>query len=147
MMDSRTEQKDPGTGQKETGTAQKETGTKTLEMICTVCPTGCALTVTVENGEVVKVVGNACKRGIPHAKAEATHPVRTLTTTVRLCGADRPLLPVRSNRPVPKPLLREMVRVLNGVTVSAPVEEGSIILADILGTGADIVASRPVRRV
>jgi CxxC motif-containing protein len=105
------------------------------------------MTVKVVNGEVTEVTGNGCKRGIPHAMAEAVNPVRTLTTTVRLCGADRPLLPVRTNKPVPRALLREMVQLLNGITVSAPVEEGSIVVADILGTGADIVATRPVCRV
>lgn len=120
---------------------------KTMDMICTVCPTGCQMTVKVVNGEVTEVTGNGCKRGIPHAMAEAVNPVRTLTTTVRLCGADRPLLPVRTNKPVPRALLREMVQLLNGITVSAPVEEGSIVVADILGTGADIVATRPVCRV
>ncbi len=115
-----------------------------MEMICTVCPTGCGLTVDVENGCVTRVSGNLCKRGHAHAVAEVTRPVRTLTTTVRLCGGDRPLLPVRTNRPVPRERLREIVRLLNGITVSAPVAEGTIVIADVLGTGADVVASRAI---
>ena len=125
----------------------KENRLEIKNMICTVCPTGCALSVRIENGVVAEIAGNGCKRGIPYARAEVENPVRTLTTTVRVCGGDRPLLPVRSNHPVPRSRLREMVRVLNGIIVTAPVAEGSIILADILGTGSDIVASRPVRRV
>lgn len=117
------------------------------DMICTVCPTGCGLTITLEKGEVLKVEGNQCKRGVAYAVAEVTHPVRTLTTTLRVCGGDRPLLPVRTNRPVPKALLREMVDVVNGMTVYAPVALGTVLVPDILGTGADIVASRPVRKV
>ena len=30
---------------------------------CINCPMGCRMTVTMENGEVVKVSGNTCKRG------------------------------------------------------------------------------------
>lgn len=115
-----------------------------MEMICTVCPTGCALAVDIEDGVVTRVTGNLCKRGHAHAVAEATCPVRTLTTTVRLCGGDRPLLPVRTNRAVPREKLREIVRLLNGITVSAPVTEGTILVTDVLGTGADVVATRSV---
>lgn len=115
-----------------------------MEMICTVCPTGCGLSVDVEDGLVTRVSGNMCKRGHAYAVAEVSNPVRTLTTTMRLCGGDRPLLPVRTNRPVPKDKLREIVRLLNGITVSAPVAEGTIVVSDVLGTGADVVASRAV---
>ena len=125
----------------------EENRQETRNMICTVCPTGCALTVRIDNGAVAEITGNGCKRGIPYARAEVENPVRTLTTTVRCCGGDRPLLPVRSSHPVPRSSLREMVRVLNGITLSAPVSEGSVVLADILGSGVDIVASRAVGRV
>jgi CxxC motif-containing protein len=115
-----------------------------MEMICTVCPTGCGLTVTLENGLPVKVAGNLCKRGLAYAVAECTNPVRTLTTTVRLCNGDRPLLPVRTTIPVPRARMREMVCILNGMAVSAPVLMGTVLLADILGSGADVVATQDV---
>lgn len=115
-----------------------------MEMICTVCPTGCNLTVTLENGAPVQVAGNLCKRGYAYAVAECTNPVRTLTTTVRLCHGDRPLLPVRTTKPVPRGQMRDMVRILNGMAVSAPISVGTVLLTDILGSGADVVASRDV---
>jgi CxxC motif-containing protein len=113
-------------------------------MICTVCPTGCGLTVTMENGVPAKVTGNLCRRGQAYAIAECTNPVRTLTTTVRLCNGDRPLLPVRTTKPVPRARMREMVRVLNEMAVSAPIAMGTVLLADILGSGADVVATQDV---
>jgi len=79
--------------------------------------------------------------------AECTNPVRTLTTTVRLCNGDRPLLPVRTTRPVSRAQLREMVNLLNGLSVSAPVMGGTILVSDILGSGADVVATRDVAGV
>ncbi len=118
-----------------------------MEMICTVCPTGCTLTVEMENGLPSKVTGNLCKRGASYAVTECTNPVRTLTTTVRLCNGDRSLLPVRTTKPVPREKLREIVRVLNGISVSAPVAGGTILVTDILGTGADVVATRDVSGV
>jgi len=118
-----------------------------MEMICTVCPTGCGLTIEMNDGIPGKVTGNLCKRGLAYAMAECTNPVRTLTTTVRLCNGGRPLLPVRTTKPVPRAQLREMVDVLNGLSVSAPVADGSILVPDILGSGADVVATRDVMGV
>ena len=115
-----------------------------MEMICTVCPTGCGLSVTLENGFPSQVTGNLCKRGHAYAVAECTNPVRTLTTTVRLCHGDRPLLPVRTTKPVPRSQMREMVRILNGMAFSAPIPAGTVLMTDILGSGADVVATRDV---
>ena len=37
-------------------------------LICIGCPMGCPLTVKMENGEVVSVTGNTCKRGDIYAR-------------------------------------------------------------------------------
>ena len=44
-----------------------------------VCPIGCQLTVTLENGVVTEVTGNTCPRGKQYATDECTNPVRTVT--------------------------------------------------------------------
>ncbi len=115
--------------------------TKTIEMTCTVCPTGCEMTVLLEDSIPVKVTGNTCKRGEPYAIAEITQPMRTLTTTMRLCNANKPLLSVRSSKPVPKQRLKEIVQELNALAISAPVKTGDILVQDILHLGVDIVAT------
>ena len=53
------------------------------ELTCIVCPIGCQLSVTLENGVVTEVTGNTCPRGKQYAIDECTHPVRTITTTAR----------------------------------------------------------------
>jgi CxxC motif-containing protein len=40
--------------------------------------------------------------------------------------------------------MREMVCILNGMAVSAPVLMGTVLMADILGSGADVVATQDV---
>ncbi len=112
-----------------------------MKMTCTVCPTGCEMTVTIEDGIPVEVTGNLCKRGLAYAQAECVNPVRTLTTTVRLCNSNKPLLPVRTDKAVPKSQLKEMVQVLNGLAVSAPVQTGDILLENILNSGANVIAT------
>ena len=72
------------------------------EIICTVCPRGCHIQVEGERETVRQVTGYICKRGLEYATAEFTHPVRILTTTVKLDGEEHDLLPVRSAKPIPK---------------------------------------------
>lgn len=109
------------------------------EIICTVCPRGCAMKVEDDG---VTVSGNACKRGETYARAEFSHPVRILTTTVKLADDAYGLLPVRSTKPVPKELLLDCMEVIRKVEVSRPIARYDVIVKDILGTGADIVATK-----
>ena len=108
---------------------------------CTVCPMGCSITVEGEGDQIEKVEGFGCKRGEEYARNEFVHPVRIFTSSVRMKGGQEPLMPVRSNKPVPKELLLECVKALQGVTVTAPVHCGDVVVKNILDTGADIVAT------
>jgi CxxC motif-containing protein len=111
-------------------------------IICTVCPRGCHVKVTLNGTEVTDVADYGCKRGKEYATAEATHPVRILTTTVKIAGNRYNLLPVRSNAPVPKELQMECMKAIKAVTVTAPVNAGDVVLANICNTGVDIVATK-----
>jgi len=111
------------------------------EVVCIVCPSSCRLTVREENGTIT-VEGNGCKRGIEHGISEFTNPMRMLTSTVVVNGGSLPRLPVISTGEVPKAKLGECLKLLYGVTVSAPIHCGDVIVKDICGTGVDVVASR-----
>ena len=41
-----------------------------MEITCINCPVGCRLNVELENGQVVSVTGNTCKRGETYARQE-----------------------------------------------------------------------------
>ena len=110
-------------------------------MTCVACPLGCQLTVTLNDSEVVSVTGNTCKRGDAYARTEITCPTRSLTTTVRCEGGMHSVVPVKSSIPVPKDKLLECMQVINSVCVKAPVSIGQVIIQNILGTDADIVAT------
>lgn len=110
-------------------------------LICVSCPLGCPIEVEIENGEVVAVTGNTCKRGDAYARAEITNPVRSLTTSVKVENGVHPVVPVKSSGPVPKNKMFECMDVINSVTVKAPVKIGDVIIKDILGLGVDIVAT------
>ena len=93
------------------------------ELICIVCPKGCHLTAeqTAEGWQI---------------------PTRVVTSTVRIIGGIHPRLPVKTDGALPRSLVRDAVRMLDTVEVTAPVACGQVILADIGGTGINFVASR-----
>ncbi len=116
-------------------------------MTCIICPRGCTLSVEVEGDRVVSVTGNTCKRGETYARTEITDPRRTLTSTVRLSGAtaDR-FLPVKTDSAIPKGKMMEVMAFLKTVTVTVPVSRGDVLVQDICGTGASLVACKTIEK-
>ena len=88
---------------------------ETRYLTCIVCPVGCRLTVEMEDGNVLKVSGNECKRGEEYARKECVNPVRTLTTTVRV--DDGRLLSIRSAEPLPKDLIFPCMATIDNLAV------------------------------
>ena len=109
------------------------------ELTCIVCPIGCQLTVTLENGNVTEVTGNTCPRGKQYAIDECTNPVRTITSTARTCRGG--VIPVKTSQPIPKELMFECMNVINAAVVTLPAQIGDVVIANLLGTGADVVVT------
>lgn len=113
---------------------------------CIVCPVGCELTAELsDDGKtVIKVTGNSCKRGEKYASEELTAPSRTLTSTVRLTGATEKLLPVRTDRPIPKGSLADAMKIVKTVVAAAPVKTGDILVRDFIAPGVNLVATKNI---
>ena len=111
-------------------------------LICTICPIGCELTVDHDDREIKGVEGNRCKRGPEYARVEVFHPRRMVTTTVRITGASVPLLPVRTDQSVPKETTFDVVHAAARLSVEAPVRVGDILATDIADSGANLVSTR-----
>ncbi|MBC7109058.1 MAG: DUF1667 domain-containing protein [Methanomassiliicoccales archaeon] len=116
-----------------------------MRLVCIACPLGCELLVREDSGRVL-VQGNRCTRGEAYAREEMTDPKRVLATSVKVLGGDYPLVSVRTDRPVPKRLIPEIMAFIRTLRVEAPVELGQIIVEDLLGSGAKLLATRTVRR-
>lgn len=114
------------------------------EIICIMCPLGCRIKVQVEGKEVKQVEGEGCKKGVKYAQQEVTFPGRILTTTVSTDSPEMPLLPVRSNKALPKEKLIECMKHISKHSVTGSVQLGQAVIENILGLGADIVACRTV---
>ena len=114
----------------------------TKNLTCIVCPRGCTLTVTLDSAlenPVVSVEGQGCKRGVDYATAECTHPTRVLTTTAPT--VDGGVIPCKTDRAIPRELLFEAMKAVNSLSAPAVVRIGDVLLPDLLGTGANIVAT------
>lgn len=111
------------------------------EIICTICPIGCSIIVEGEKDNIFSISGNQCNRGLDFSKNEFLHPVRILTTSVKVENSPTPLLPVRSNKPIPKELIMECMKVIKEVKVKAPIKSKDVIISNICGSGADIIAT------
>lgn len=112
------------------------------ELICIVCPRGCRL--KVDEARDFAVSGNHCERGRDYGQSELKNPTRTLTTTVKLLGRGLKRCPVRTSVPIPKARLLEAMAVIDRAALSAPVKTGQIVIENLLGTGADVIATRSV---
>ena len=112
------------------------------ELICIICPRGCHLMVDDE----LNVSGNTCPRGAVYAKQELTHPTRTLTSTVRVVSKTEAMLPVKSNKPLPKEKIFDAMEVINKTCVKAPIKIGDVVIKNIFGLDVDIVATKNILR-
>lgn len=117
--------------------------TETRELICINCPMGCPLTVTLEDGVVTSVTGNTCPRGDAYGRKEVTNPTRIVTTTVPVDGsATERMVSIKTAHDIPKGKIFDVVRALKDVRATAPVAIGDVILADVCGTGVDVIATK-----
>lgn len=118
---------------------------KNLTCIC--CPLGCQITVEEENGEVISVTGNTCKRGEDYARKEVIAPTRIVTSTVKIIGGKVPTVSVKTKSDIPKGKIFDCIRALKEVDVQAPINIGDIILKNVADTGVDIVATKAVEEI
>lgn len=112
----------------------------TRNLTCIVCPRGCQLAVELgADGAVLSVTGNTCPRGKQYAIDECTHPMRTVTSTVRT--SDGGVIPVKTDRTIPKELMFDCMKQINGAVAKLPAHIGDVVIWNLLGTGANVVVT------
>ena len=117
------------------------------ELICIGCPLGCNLTVEMDGGQELSVNGNTCKRGDDYARKELTDPRRIVTSTVPVAGGNLPVVSVKTASDIPKGKIRECLCALKGVTLTAPVQIGDVIVENVADTGVDVIATKSISAV
>lgn len=109
------------------------------DLICIICPRGCRLHVNEKN---YAVEGNYCPRGAQYGKNEISHPVRVLTSIVKIDGAIHSCCPVKTDAGIPKNLIFDAMKELQKVRLTSPVKTGQIVVKNILGTNVNWVVTK-----
>ena len=116
---------------------------ETKVLTCIRCPRGCQVTVELDGSDITSVCGNACPRGEKYARAEVTSPVRTVTTTMPVDGSElEAMVSCKTATDVPKGRVMDVVEAIRQARAKAPVKIGDVLLADVAGTGVDVVATK-----
>lgn len=113
-------------------------------LTCILCPLSCSLTVQETDGIVTEVTGYSCKLGKKYAPQEFLHPMRMVTTTVKLNGADITRLPVKTSQPIPKEKIFAFMQEIAPLIVNSPVVCGQVIKKNVAGADADLIATRSI---
>ena len=119
---------------------------KVAQITCIICPNGCQITVIERPGGLLEIVGSTCKRGLEYAGQEYREPKRMLITTMRIDGGALPVIPVRSNKELPKERIFEAVEHVSHIALRAPIKMGTVVVPNLLNLGVDVIASRDIKR-
>lgn len=112
------------------------------KLTCIECPKGCLLSIDIENYRVVKVSGNECPKGEKYAIQETENPMRILTSSVLAEGLLLKMVPVRTDKPIPKGRLVEAMEEVKKIRLKEPVNTGSVIVENFLGLSVNLLATR-----
>jgi CxxC motif-containing protein len=112
------------------------------KLTCIECPKGCALLVDIENSRAIKITGHQCPKGETYAVKEIECPVRIITSTVMTKGFDLKLLPVRTDKPIPKSSIFEAIKEIRKIIIQHPVKTGDVISQNFLNLNVNLLATR-----
>jgi len=109
---------------------------------CVTCPVGCEVDVEVKDSNIISMKGNRCDKVKEFVLQELKEPMRVFTTIVRIKGAKYAMLPVRTDKTIPKRLFKQAIEMLADINLQAPVHMSDVLVKDVAGSGANIIATR-----
>jgi CxxC motif-containing protein len=112
-------------------------------LTCLLCPEGCELEVR-RQGDEASVEGHRCDQGLVFAEEEVLHPLRNLAVSVPVRGSRATMVSVRLSARIPRKMIFPVLAEISRLRPEAPVRRGQVLIADVLHTGADVVATRTV---
>ncbi len=113
------------------------------KLTCVLCPVGCELeAMHTERG--LDLRGHMCEKGIEFATEEILYPKRNIATSVPVKGRAARLVSVRLSDRVPREMIFPVLAEIARLRPEAPIKRGDVLLRNVLGTGADVIATRTV---
>ncbi len=110
-------------------------------LTCISCPVGCRMTVTIEDGKVLRVEGNTCKRGDVYARQESIAPMRMVTAVAPVSGSTTPIS-LKTEQPIPKQSIQQCMQEVRGLHLTLPITAGQVLLENVAGTGVRLIATK-----
>jgi len=95
----------------------------------------------MEDGNITDIRDHICKKGKEYAQDEVTNPTRMVTAVLAVEGSFEPLS-VKTRQFIPKEKIFDCLKEIYSSNVSLPVSIGDVIVADVCGTGVDVVATK-----
>jgi CxxC motif-containing protein len=112
-------------------------------LTCLLCPVGCEIEAArAERG--LDVRGHMCEKGVEFATEEILHPKRNLATSVPAGGRPAVMISVRLSAAVPRDMLFPIRAEIAKLRPALPVARGQVLIANVLGAGVDVIATRSV---
>ena len=108
------------------------------ELTCIICPIGCTIEVELDGSEIKSIKGNTCPRGAKYAETECIAPTRTVTTTIKCDNGA--VVPVKTDRPIPKEKIFELMEIINNSVAHLPISVGDVIIEGVFG--CNVVATK-----
>jgi CxxC motif-containing protein len=136
-------------------------------LTCILCPIGCELEVR-RDGESLDVRGNECDKGLDFAADEVLRPKRNLATSIPARteagavgtlparsaagaagtfparGTAARMISVRLSGGVPREMIFPILAEIAKLRPPLPLKRGQVLIANVLGTGVDVIATRTV---
>ena len=106
--------------------------------ICILCPKGCLLKCEFNNNWSIS--GHKCARGKEYGLQEMVKPMRLITTTVKVKGYNRSLLPVKTDGFVAKYKIPEVIKCCRRITLNKPIDLGDVVIVNVAATGVNVIA-------
>ena len=78
-------------------------------------------------------------RGVKESRSCWCQSAASVPSTVR--ATDGRVVPVKTSRTIPKERMFDLMKEINAVAVTLPAHIGDVVIADVLGTGADVVVT------
>jgi CxxC motif-containing protein len=115
------------------------------EVVCILCPQGCRIRIRGKQGELT-FEDYSCRKGYDYALKEVTNPERMITSSVKVVGGELPLASVRTEKPIPKKKIWQVMKEIKNVEVEAPVEIYDAVIREAGGTDINVIATKKVNK-
>ncbi len=113
-------------------------------LICTQCPKGCRISVDMDNGKIITVTGNSCPKGDVYAREEIVSPKRFFTSTVATKGLNIPMIPVKTDKPIPKGKMFDAVILAKRIVIDKFLRMGDVVYKDFIENGTNLIVTKDI---